>query len=107
MCILCNWFKDAKTGVIPKEQVHIIDNLYVCIDSMGDKPKADKFQPKIVIYNEHRADPNPPVVERIIEDLKVAFRNRNLWVPWTKNNKLDGEAKPKNEHPNHWYLIVE
>jgi hypothetical protein len=119
MCDLCKLVEQATRGPEPAGKVYLADGLCVIIDSVGDKPGQDGFQPKVVIYRQHEAEPQPPIISAIMESVKRLFHKRNVWFPQTKDGKpygLDLSKSPPEffgdkmavcEWPSHWYILVE
>jgi len=107
MCDLCKIVESAKNPEEAEAKIHYSDGLCVIVDSLGDKPTKDGFQPKIVIYRQHQMEPLPPIKEAIINTAKRMFRKRTLWFPQTTDNTEKGKRLPLGELAAHWYFIIE
>jgi len=107
MCDLCKIVESAKLEGTSEQKFHYSDGLCVIVDSLGDKPTEDGFQPKVVVYKQHLMEPLPPIREAIINTAKRMFRKRNLWFPQTDDNTEKGKRLPLGELAAHWYFIIE
>jgi hypothetical protein len=94
MCDLCNIVESAKQGPNEEKGIHYSDSLCVIVDSKGDKPKKDGFQPKVVVDHFHEIDPVPTTKDYIIQIAKRLFRDRKLWFPSTDDTTENGKRLP-------------
>jgi hypothetical protein len=107
LCDLCNIVESAKQGIDLEKGIHYSDPLCVIVDSKGDKPKKDGFQPKVVIDHSHEIEPMPTTKDYIIQIAKRLFRDRKLWFPSTDDTTENGQRLPLSELSAHWYFIIE
>jgi len=111
MCELCKIVDNAIHNGETEYKIHHVDGLCAIADSLGDKPKKDGFQPKVVVYRQHLFNPLPPIVDAIIETAERLFRGRTLWFPQTTDGKRytlgSNNKRPLAEWSAHWYFIIE